>query len=63
MNHSKRDIERRVRDLPDRGDGGETELRQRVPVELVGEWLQETDADPERYEWLQKVGTNQNESQ
>ena len=51
--HTKPDVVEAIRDLKatDSGSG----LRQNVPIALVEEWLQETDADPTRYEWLQNV--------
>jgi hypothetical protein len=51
--HTKPDVVDSIRDLKATESGSGLCLD--VPKALVEEWLQETDADPTRYEWLQGV--------
>lgn len=53
IQYNRSDVAKGISDL--KATESESELRQNVPVELVEEWLQETDADPTQYEWLQNV--------
>ena len=51
--YNRSDVAKGISDLKATESG--SGLRQNVPIALVEEWLQETDADPARYEWLQNV--------